>query len=323
MLKYLILVPLFGLLLTLGYLNREYVYNQDVEQKTLRIVSDRSDFHLIPLFKQFTENTGVQIEAVFLEEGTLVSRVKERRDEVDIVISLDITNLELLKQSNLLRHLEINQNLKFRYDDYYIPYSYRLRVLIADKNKEFELNQISYELLENHSVCIRPLNHTYNINLISQMISDIGESETARWLVGLGNNLAVEPQGNDRKQAELVSQGICDIGVINSYYYGLMLNSDKREVASKLKLLIPNPSYALVSGIGILNLSKEAKEFLDFMLSPLVQSYIAYTQFELPIIKNVELPEITKGLENAEIKIIEPEKILDSKPKAMELIQFM
>ena len=318
MLRYLILAVLIGLL-TGVFFN---VYNTTSErkyEKTLKIITDRSDYHLNFIFSKFTEQTGIKIEAIFLDEGTLVNRILERDDQEDIIISLDVVNLEYLKQKKVLKEIRINKDLKIKFNNYYIPYSYRIRVFVVNNNFTSQ-NPIFYDLIRLHKTCIRPLNHTYNVNLISQILEDRGYEYTKQWLLTLKNNLAIEPQGNDRKQAELVAQGICEIGIINSYYYALMLNSNKKIIAEKLKLIFPEPSYAMLSGIGLTNNKQESRIFLEFMLSPSIQSYIGHSQYEMPNVIGTEIPDISKELLKADIKFIDPEKILDSRPKAMELI---
>ena len=43
-------------------------------------------------------------------------------------------------------------------------------------------------------------------------------------------NLARKPEGNDRAQAKAIHEGVCDIAVMNTYYFGKMkFNVDKPE----------------------------------------------------------------------------------------------
>src|SRR5690606_21188525 len=49
-----------------------------------------------------------------------------------------------------------------------------------------------------------------------------GVEETEKWLAGIKENLARTPGGGDRDVAKDILGGICDIGVGNSYYVGLM-----------------------------------------------------------------------------------------------------
>ena len=52
------------------------------------------------------------------------------------------------------------------------------------------------------------------------MINANGADEAEKWASGVVKNLAQRPQGNDRAQIRAIYQGVCDIAIINNYYYG-------------------------------------------------------------------------------------------------------
>ena len=45
-------------------------------------------------------------------------------------------------------------------------------------------------------------------------------SKTEIWAKGLVSNFARRPQGNDRAQVKAIYEGLCDIALINNYYFG-------------------------------------------------------------------------------------------------------
>ena len=51
-----------------------------------------------------------------------------------------------------------------------------------------------------------------------------GEEKAAEWLKGVKANLAKKPSGGDRDVAKDILAGVCDIGVGNTYYIGLLRN---------------------------------------------------------------------------------------------------
>ena len=71
-------------------------------------------------------------------------------------------------------------------------------------------------------VCIRSGQHPYNTSLFAAMIAKDGAEKTEAFLTGLKANLARTAGGGDRDVARDILAGICDIGVGNSYYVGLM-----------------------------------------------------------------------------------------------------
>ncbi len=59
------------------------------------------------------------------------------------------------------------------------------------------------------------------------MIAHHGEAQAEQWLEGLKANLARKPQGNDRAQVKAVKEGVCDLALGNSYYFGKMITNEK------------------------------------------------------------------------------------------------
>src|SRR5690606_33195763 len=74
-----------------------------------------------------------------------------------------------------------------------------------------------------------PGSHVYNRALIASMIAAHGEKDAEAWARGLVSNLARRPQGNDRSQIKAIHEGVCDIAIVNSYYYGKLKTSEVPE----------------------------------------------------------------------------------------------
>ena len=71
-------------------------------------------------------------------------------------------------------------------------------------------------------ICIRSGQHPYNTALISAYLAKHGAAATEEWLNAVRANLARRPGGGDRDVARDILGDICEIGVANSYYVGLM-----------------------------------------------------------------------------------------------------
>ena len=41
-----------------------------------------------------------------------------------------------------------------------------------------------------------------------------------------GDELVADPQGNDRAQVKAIKEGVCDLAIGNTYYYGKMLDNE-------------------------------------------------------------------------------------------------
>jgi iron(III) transport system substrate-binding protein len=305
----------------------------------LNVVTDRSDFHLKPLLEQFQQQTGVTVNAAYLEEGGLIPRIKARPSEADVIITTDSAALAYLKNAGYTQKLPFNANINAVFKDTdYVILSYRVRAMVARNDNTAKL--VGYEDLANgkHSVCVRPLTHAYNINIVSQMIADRGEAYARSWVAGLVKNIAVQPQGNDRKQAELVAQGKCELGIMNSYYYGLMLtNNAQRGYASNLHLFYPDQSgkgsYVLMSGAAINKSAankEDAAKLIEFMLSPVAQSFISNVNFEYPVTDATALPKMVQGFAEGQdgikngigkFNFIKPADIAKNRDLAVQIIE--
>ena len=71
----------------------------------------------------------------------------------------------------------------------------------------------------------------YNQSLLASFIRLDGEEKAKVWADGIVKNFAREPNGNDRDQAKAIVAGEGDVAIMNTYYVGLMLNSDDAEEA--------------------------------------------------------------------------------------------
>ena len=197
-------------------------------QQEVNVVTDRTDFHLKPLFKQFETQTGIKVNAVFVEEGGLPARLTANPDEADAIITTDASVLSMAKQKDWIRSLpssklvdQVRPELKDP-EHKYVALSFRARDIVYSADRVAGQDALTdYADLakpENKGkVCMRPLTHPYNVSLVSQMIADRGESFAREWVKGVAANLAVKPSGNDRKQGELIANGTCDLSLMNTY----------------------------------------------------------------------------------------------------------
>lgn len=281
-------------------------------KKTLTVITDRSDFHLKPIFEAFEESTGVDVKAVFLDKGSLPARLASRADKADLFITTDLPTIVTAKEKGFTQPIRSGKvrTLGRGFVDpqsHYAAISYRGRTIIYNPKKVDVTKLTGYEDLANPKykgrVCIRPFTHVYNVTMLSQMIADRGEAYARRWVAGVKNNLAVKPSGNDRNQAKLVAEGVCDLAPMNTYYYGLLLsNKAQRPIANATELFFPNQSgkgtYTLYSGVAMAKTAKNTKEatqLIDYLLGNVGQNYIAQSTFEYPANPKIKLSVITEG----------------------------
>ena len=148
-------------------------------------------------------------------------------------------------------------------------------------------------------ICTRKGSHDYNRSLLASIIAEKGEEAAESWAKALVQNLARKPEGNDRNQAKAVHEGICDIAVMNTYYFGKMKfnkkNPEQKEWANSIRLVFTNQSnrgnHVNVAGGGIIKYSKNkenAQALLEFLTTPDAQKLYSTMNYEYPVNPNVE-----------------------------------
>lgn len=281
--------------------------------EVLNIYSHRQPFLIKPFIDAYTAKTGTEVNIVFASKG-LAQRLEAEgsRSPADIVLTVDIARLSVYAEKDLLapvRSETLEKNIPAHLRDpggHWFAFSKRARVLAVSKNAS-DAGQISrYEDLANPKwkgrICSRPGSHVYNRALIASILHAQGPEKTEAWAKGVVANLARRPQGNDRAQVKAIYEGVCDIAIINSYYFGALKHSDKpeqREWAKAINLLFPNQddrgTHVNISGGGVAKHSKnkaEAVRFLEFLTSKEVQQLYGSINFEYPV--NPDVPILSE-----------------------------
>jgi iron(III) transport system substrate-binding protein len=128
---------------------------------------------------------------------------------------------------------------------------------------------------------------------MASMIAAHGAKAAQSWAEKLVANLARKPQGNDRAQAKAIFQGICDVAIMNSYYYGNMKFNDdaeQRSWADAIRLVFTNQAdrgnHINISGGGVAKHSRnkqQAVAFLEFLTGEVAQQLYGTVNYEYPV----------------------------------------
>jgi iron(III) transport system substrate-binding protein len=147
-------------------------------------------------------------------------------------------------------------------------------------------------------VCIRDGQNAYNTSLIAGAVARMGEAKTEEWLRGMKANLAKKPSGGDRDVAKDIASGQCDVGIANTYYYGLMLNreTDRKPWAEAVKVILPTfkggGTHVNISGFALAKNAPNranAVRLAEWLVGEKAQSLYARQNFENPVRAGVEL----------------------------------
>jgi len=144
-------------------------------------------------------------------------------------------------------------------------------------------------------------------------------------------NLARKAAGGDRDAAKDILGGICDIGIANSYYVGLMKSGKGGEEqvkwAEAIKVVLPTfkdgGTQVNISGAAIAKNSPnkaEAVKFLEYLVSDEAQKIYAEANFEYPVKAGAGLDPIVASFGDLKIDNKPLSEIVGHRKQASELV---
>lgn len=268
--------------------------------KEIKIISDRTEAHLKPIFAAFEKQTGAKVNAVFLDKG-LINRLETRPTEADIVITKDAELLEIARTKKLLQPYSsesINAAVPTEFRDptnMFFVDAYRARVIFYSVERVKPEQLSTYEDLASPKwkgkLCIRSGFHDYNLSLFGQYFAFYGEKKAKEIITGMQSNLARNPIGNDREQAKAIMEGKCDIALMNNYYLPIMQSIPEQQAWAKaVNVFYPNQKdkgvFIMRSAAALTTAKENAKlatRFLEFLVSADAQKLMVDATFQYPV----------------------------------------
>nr|WP_210496112.1 extracellular solute-binding protein [Microvirga antarctica] len=293
------------------------------------------------LIDAFTQAKGVKVNTIFVKDG-LAERVEAEGDKspADVLMTVDIGNLIDLVDKKLTQPVKsslldsaIPANLRGANGEWF-TLSMRARVLYAAK--DLDLTAFTYEDLADPKwkgkVCIRSGQHPYNTAMIAAYLAHHGAAKTETWLKGLKANLARKAGGGDREVARDILGGICEIGVGNSYYVGLMRSGnggpDQKKWGEAIKVVLPTfeggGTQVNVSGAAVARNAPNkaaAISFLEFLVSDAAQKIYAEANYEYPVKAGVAADPLIAALGNLKVDNLNLTEIAKNRKEASLLAE--
>lgn len=275
------------------------------DASTIVIYTDRHYASDDAIYDAFEASTNSSVEILSASADELIQRLISEGDNTpaDLLFLTDVGRLERAEAANLFQPMDsdliaaVPGTLKHP-ESLYTGVTVRARILVYHPDR-ISANQLStYEALGEPSfadqIVIRSSQNVYNQSLFASLLAIHGEPAFDAWLLGLKDNLARRPAGNDRDQAKAVFSGEADVAIMNTYYMGKMAFSDnpyEREVAQALDVFFPNQettgTHVNISGIGLVKASNNqdlAEQLIAYLVSTPVQNVFAATNYEYPVI---------------------------------------
>lgn len=262
------------------------------------VYSSRIDELIKPVFDAYTEKTDVTVKFITDKEAPLMARLKAEGENTpaDLLLTVDGGNLWQAEQMGILQPLDsevVKQNIPAQYrssSDAWTGLSLRARTIVYSPQRVKEGELSTYEALAGDNwegrLCLRTSKKVYNQSLTATMIETHGAEKTEEIIRGWVDNLATDVFADDTALIQAIDAGQCDVGIVNTYYYGRLHKSDPQ---LKAKLFWPNQGdrgvHVNLSGIGLTKHAphpEAARKLVEWMTGPQAQSIFADINMEYP-----------------------------------------
>ena len=262
------------------------------------VYSSRIDELIKPVFDAYTAKTGVKIKFITDKEAPLMQRIKAEGENgvADLLLTVDAGNLWQAEQMGILQPIKspvIDANIPPQYrasSHDWTGLSLRARTIVysTDRVKSEELS--TYEALADKQwegrLCLRTAKKVYNQSLTATMIETHGAEKTEALVKGWVNNLSTDVFSDDNAVIHAIAAGQCDVGIVNTYYYGRLHQQDPK---LPVKLFWPNQGdrgvHVNLSGIGLTRHAphpEAAKALVEWMTGEEAQKMFAGINQEFP-----------------------------------------
>ncbi len=270
-------------------------------------------------YKKFEEKTGIKVNVTKAGADELIQRLKNEGDnsQADLFITVDVGKLWQASDMGLFQKFndqKVFDNIDPQFLDkngFWVPVTYRSRVVVYSNERVNKEDLSTYEDLANEKwrgrLLVRSSSNAYNQALMSSLVANLGPEAVTSWSEAVVKNFARDPKGSDRDQVKAIAAGQGDIAIVNSYYIGLLLASDKEEeinAGKAVSVFFPNQgagergAHINVSGIALAKNApnkENAIELIKYLTSVEGQETYVNNGYEYSVNPNVKPDEIVQA----------------------------
>ena len=262
-------------------------------------------------YENFEKNTGIKVNVIKAGADELLERLKNEGENTpaDLFVTVDAGKLQKGVEMGLFQKIDnsvINSNVSDDLKDqngYWIPITYRARLLVYSNDRVSESDLSTYEDLANEKwrnrLLVRSSTNAYNQALMSSLYANLGKKAVTDWSTDVVANFARDPKGNDRDQVKAIAAGQGDIAIVNSYYIGLLLSSEKQsevDAGNAVSVFFPNQgknergTHINISGFAMTKNApnkENAIKLLEYLTGVEAQNTYVNNSYEYPANPNV------------------------------------
>lgn len=269
-----------------------------VEREKLVIYTARKEHLLKPLIDRYEATHPVSIEYLTDKAGPLLAKIEAEGDRTsaDIFMTVDAGNLWQAAERGVLSEVSsemLNKNIPANLRDSssrWYGLSVRARTVVYSTARVKSDDLSTYEGLADEKwkgrLCLRTSKKVYNQSLVATLIARLGEEKAESVVSGWVKNLATDVFSNDTKVMEAILAGQCDVGVVNTYYFGRLKQA---QPDAAIALYWPNQDssgvHLNVSGAGVTkhaNNPEAALAFIEWLSEGEAQAMYAGLNQEYP-----------------------------------------
>lgn len=272
---------------------------------TLVIYSGRTEDLVGPLFEQFEEESGIDVQVRYGDTAELAATILEEGENspADLFFAQDPGSLGALSDDGRFRELpdgilnQVPERLRSPEGEW-VGTSGRARVVAynTDALSEGDLPPSILDFTDPEwegRIGWSPTNGSFQAFVTALRVVE-GENVARQWLEGIQANDPFTYPDNSTALEGVIS-GEVDVAFINHYYLFRAMEEQGDVPARNYYLENGDPgALVIVAGAGVLGSAANpgaAEDFMEFALSEEAQQYFADETFEYPVIEGVELAE--------------------------------
>ncbi len=268
----------------------------------ITVYSGRSEELVGPLLEQFTQATGIEVEARYGDTAEMASLIltEGSNSPADVFFAQDAGALGAVAQEGLLAELpsELLDRVEPRFRSptgEWVGVSGRARVVAYNTNtlSEADLPDSIFGFTDpewSGRIGWAPTNGSFQAFVTALRVLE-GEDRAREWLEGIQANDPNVYEGNN-PALDAVIAGEVDVAFINHYYLLRRLDEDPSVPAANYFLTDGDPGALVnVAGAGVLSASEQpeaAQRFVEYLLGDEAQAYFAGETKEYPLVEGVE-----------------------------------
>ncbi len=300
------------------------------DEDSLLVYSGRSESLIGPLVEQFELESGIAVEVRYAGSAELAAQLLEEgvNSPADVFLAQDAGALGAASKAGLLEILPegLYGLVPEEYsaaDRTWVGVSGRARVLVYDPSKVTRLPESIFDLEDpswRGRIGIAPTNASFQAFVTAMRILH-GDERTLLWLEAMKENAVIYEKNGAILEA--VEAGQLDAGLINHYYwYARAKDVGESSMNSRLAQFQGQDAGNLVNvaGVGILDSSGAAEDFVRYLLGQEGQSFFAQETREYPLVSGVSPADDLTPLSEIRTPSIDLSD-LDTLAETLELIR--